>query len=679
MNDTFLQPEEVTTTHADLKWQDRLDALVSGHCTEDDFVEEMANLRESSSSSIWDIVALLDQRYRCGQMPTTLYRSVESKLAQRELDTFDDDMTADLPQSVGHSPVTAQRIGTASISDHKTPLNSARPMPVVAGSELASITASDLRPCNRPPMQPMEIGHVLRDRYVLESGLGSGGMGTVYKAGDRFRCDLPESERHVAIKILHENLHSRPEVLTNLRREFYCAQTLSHKNIVRVYELDRDGDVAFFTMELLEGRTLRAMMQQFHPLPVKRQYAWPIIQDIGAGLAHAHARKVIHGDLKPQNILITNSGEVRILDFGTSCMRARQRASLERPIKTDSTALTPAYASCELLDGQPADPRDDLYAFACLSYELLAGEHPFQNKRSNEARDLGVTPRRPPGLTNRQWRALSMALSWERKDRSISVREWITELNARSPRLGPLVRNHDLSAERLPRGKISAPRRTIPLLGVLLILLMTWGMINWPSKDPINGGGIRLSAAASKVPANVDTSASNAAPSPIASPASAENRIPDAVAPANVSSLTSQPLVPPARKALGHDGERARVRSESVNTIEIGARSYSIRSDWNFAEIRVHRSFGFEDDATFEWWTEPASAQAGFDYVPQTRTTHVFSNGLRSASVFVKVLANPARKSAGVFYVVIGNPSKGNSLGSVTRTAIQLLASQRAP
>jgi serine/threonine protein kinase len=410
-------------------------------------------------------------------------------------------------------------------------------------------------------------------------------------------------------------------------------------------------------------------------LPVKRQYAWPIIRDIGAGLAHAHVRKVIHGDLKPQNILITNSGEVRILDFGTSSMRVRQRASVERPIKTDSTALTPAYASCELLDGQPADPRDDLYALACLSYELLAGEHPFQNKRSNQARDLGVTPRRPPGLTNRQWRALSMALSWERKDRSISVLDWITELNARPSVLGPLVRNHDLSAERVPRGK---PRRTMLLLGVLFILLMTWGTINWPSKDPINGGGDRLSAGASKVAANVDTSAPNAAPSPTASPASAESRIPVTVAPASVSSLTSQPLVPPARKALGHDGERAGVRSESVNTIEIGARSYSIRSDGNFAEIRVHRSFGFEDDATVEWWTEPASAQAGFDYVPQTRATHVFSKGQRRASVFVKVLANPARKSACVFYVVIGNPSKGNSLGSVTRTAIQLPASQRA-
>jgi serine/threonine protein kinase len=654
MDDTVLHPEVVTTTRADLIWQDRLDALVSGHCTEDDFVDGIADLRESAPNSIWDIVALLDQRYRRGQMPVALYRSVESKLAQHALDTYDDDMTIDLPQCVGQSAVTA------------------------------SMTASRLRRPNPPPKRPMAIGHVLRDRYVLENRLGSGGMGTVYRAHDRFRCDFPESERQVAIKILHEDLRSRPEVLTNLRREYSCTQTLSHKNIVRVYEIDRDGDVAFLTMELLEGKTLRAMMQQFHPSPVKRQYAWSIIRDIGAGLAHAHARHVIHGDLKPQNIFIMNSGEARILDFGTSSMRASQRASLERSIKTDPTALTPAYASCELLDGEPADPRDDLYAFACLSYELLAGKHPFENKRSKEARDLGVMPRRPPELTNRQWRALSMALSWERKDRSISVGDWIGELDAGSSLLGARVGNHDRSAERVVRG--NSPRRIIPLLGVLLILMVAWGMINWPSKAPINGGDIRLSAAASTAPA-FDTSASNAAPLPTASPGSAESpgpaegqvpsaerQVPDAVIPANVSSPRGHPLVPPARKALGHDQERATIRRESVNTIALGARSYFIRSDLNFAEIRVRRSFGFEDDATFEWWTEPGSAQAGVDYVPQIRTTHAFFRGLRGASIFVKVLANPARQSARVFYVVIGNPSKGNSLGRVTRTAIQLPA-----
>jgi hypothetical protein len=277
-----------------------------------------------------------------------------------------------------------------------------------------------------------------------------------------------------------------------------------------------------------------------------------------------------------------------------------------------------------------------------------------------------------------------MALSWERKDRSISVGDWIGELDAGSSLLGARVGNHDRSAERVVRG--NSPRRIIPLLGVLLILMVAWGMINWPSKAPINGGDIRLSAAASTAPA-FDTSASNAAALSTASPASAESpgpaesqvpsaerQVPDAVIPANVSSPRGHPLVPPARKALGHDRARASVHGKSVNTIEIGARSYFIRPDLNFAEIRVHRSFGFEDEATFEWWTDPGSAQAGSDYVPQARTTHVFFKGLRGASVFVKILANPARKSARVFYVVIGNPSAGNSLGRVTRTAIRLPA-----
>jgi len=603
---------------------------------------------------------------------------VESNLARHALDAFDDDMTVDLPECVGQSAAAVQRTGAGGISDHKTAVNSARPSEPVEAA--ASDAASDLGLFNRPPMRPIEIGHVLRDRYVLESRLGRGGMGTVYKAADRFRCDLPENERHVAIKILHEDLHSRPAVLTNLRREFYCAQTLAHKNVVRVYELDRDGDVAFFTMELLEGKTLRAMMQQSHPLPVERRRAWPIIRDIAAGLAHAHARNVLHGDLKPQNIFIPNSGEVRILDFGTSRMRADKRASLERCIKADSISLTPAYASCELLDGQPADPRDDLYALACLSYELLAGEHPFQNKRCDEARDLGLTPRRPPGLTSRQWRALSMALSWERKDRSISVGDWITELDARSSLLRPRVRNHDLPVERSSRGRIGAARRVIPLLGVLFILLVTWGVINWPSSEvPLDRGGSRVSAVASTMPADVDTSPSIATPAPNVSPGPAKSQTADPATPAKDSSPTIQPPVPPAPTMRGRDEERPRVHSKSVNTIEIGARSYFIRPHWNFAEIRVHRSFGFEDNATFEWWTEPGSAQAGSDYIPQTRATHVFFKGLRGASVFVKVLANPARNSARVFYVVIGNPSEGNSLGSVTRTAIKLPASQRAP
>src|ERR1019366_2799126 len=221
--------------------------------------------------------------------------------------------------------------------------------------------------------------------------------GAVFNAVDRYRCDLLEADRQVAIKVLYENIRNRPEVMAHLRREFYCAQTLSHRNIVKVYELDQEDDVAFFTMELLAGEPLSGVIERMRLLSIPRSYAWAIVKDVGAGLAHAHSRNVVHADIKPQNIMITTCGEVRILDFGVSSVLTRERWSADRNLKNHVAAVTPAYASCELLDGQQADPRDDLYALACLSYELLTGQHPFQRRTSTEARDLGMAPARPPG------------------------------------------------------------------------------------------------------------------------------------------------------------------------------------------------------------------------------------------------------------------------------------------
>lgn len=253
----------------------------------------------------------------------------------------------------------------------------------------------------------VEIGRVLRGRYVLEMRLGSGSKGTVFKALDRYRADLPEAQQYVAIKILHAAIsdNNREKLLAKLRQEFHCVQMLSHRNIVNVFELDRDGDVDFFTMEYLDGELLSGVMARLHPLTLSRPQAWAIIREIGSGLEHAHARNVVHADLKPQNIMITRSGEVRILGFGAST----------------AITMTPAYAGCELLEGRPADPRDDIYALACLTYELLAGTHPFQRRRSTEARDLGIVPKRPAELGLRQWRAIVTGLSWHRAGRSVSV------------------------------------------------------------------------------------------------------------------------------------------------------------------------------------------------------------------------------------------------------------------
>jgi serine/threonine protein kinase len=480
-----------------------------------------------------------------------------------------------------------------------------------------------------------EIGRVLRNRYVLEARLGRGGMGTVFKALDRYRCDLPEDNRHVAIKFLHESAAGRPEILSSLRSEFHCAQALSHPNIVKVYELDQDDEAAFFTMEFLEGELLSDVIERLKPQAKPRAYAWGIIRDVGAGLAHAHARNVAHGDLKPQNIMITDSGEVRILDFGASSALYR--------LRSNSMALTPAYACCELLAGAAADPRDDLYALACVSYELLAGQHPFQRRRSTEARALGMAAQRPHGLSQRQWETLTIGLSWDRQNRSISIRDWIAMLDP------------------APVAKRQWVRRAAGLLAVLLASGILWTSFNRASFEKKIGGAAAVPRQASPVS---EPSVANPPVGTAAAPtASGKQDILPAEDPAQAAQTPPLPL--PRRAGTG----------ATRNDISISAGHYSIGSRQNFAEVQVRRSPSSDGDTSFVWWTEPSSALPGVDYVPQARMTQHLPNGSNLASLFVRLVPR-ARNHSAAFYVAIGEPSNGASLGRVSRTTVLLPASK---
>jgi hypothetical protein len=228
---------------------------------------------------------------------------------------------------------------------------------------------------------------------------------------------------------------------------------------------------------------------------------------------------------------------------------------------------------------------------------------------------------------------------------------------------------------------------------MLVVLATAWGVTDWRSKPHGDVGGARSAAAAVTAPTHANAAAGGAAPTaangtaPQASPpsrleaAATTNRLGAATpasTPAATATAAAKPLAAPGTatalvttKAPAR-GLRANLHKEGVNTIEIGARAYAVYPGRNFAEIRVRRSFGFDDDAAFEWWTEPSSAQPGADYVPQLRTAQAFPKGRRGASVFVKIIQNPARKSAREFFVVIGNLSKGNTMGAVSRTAIRL-------
>ncbi len=423
-----------------------IDALVRGEWTEEEFLSGTLDLLEAEADLSWDALAYIDQRYRRGQLDERTFQSIKSQIAQRAIGDSRvrdgrDGVTVELYPARRPVPVKAKSpaaSGNSGVADWAAAIpRPAIPASAVPGptsavpgptSAVPGPTSAARGPAAAGPGKPvLAIGQVLRDRYCVKRLLGRGGMGDVYEALDVSGEAGAPPKRPVAIKVLREGFDQPPELTARLRREFECTRKLSHPNIIKVFEFDRVDNWAFYTMELLKGERVDDMLAREAGRALPRPYAWALIGAIGAALAHAHSRNVIHGDLSPKNVMITPGGEVRVLDFGSSTM-SNGAAVSALPLVGGAVATTPAYASCELLEGQPADPRDDLYSLACIAFELLAGVRPFPGKRSNEARDEGIQPRRPPGLNYTQWRTLQVGLSWARDARSMSVRQWLARL-----------------------------------------------------------------------------------------------------------------------------------------------------------------------------------------------------------------------------------------------------------
>jgi len=523
---------------------------------------------------------------------------------------------------------------------------------------------------------PVRVGCVIRDRYVLEERLGIGDKGTVFKALDRYRSDLPEEDRYVAIKILQPTANNHGELVADLRREFYCAQTLSHESIINVYQLDRDGDLDFFTMELLEGELLSSVLARLHPAAMSRPQAWAIIRDIGSGLAHAHSRNVIHADLKPHNIMMTHSGEVRVLDFSNAVGHYTEDGVHRKHAFSSGTL---AYASCEILAGRAPDPRDDVYALACLSYELLAGEHPFQRRPATEARDLGIVPKRPPGLTRQQWQTLAMGLSWHRAGRSIAVRAWLNKMHVeRAARRAPGVGGPQ--SPPVDRGTIASLRATTMFV-VLLMTVSVWvSFVRWASGSRATGD--------ETVPELI-ADQPNESNQPNQQPGEVSAATSQAGAPAVGSGVrgaapsTTPPQTPESQPKLannrGHNASRPKQLPASDRTLLVSAGNYTVQAGEHFAEIRLRRSSLLPSDTEFVWWTEAASAKPGIDYVHQGKVIHSFPKGKISTSFFVKLVPRALRARPEVFYVAIAEAGRNASSDPVARAAVWLPVNQDHP
>lgn len=249
----------------------------------------------------------------------------------------------------------------------------------------------------------------------IEAPLGRGGMGTVY-LGRQVRLD-----REVAVKVLARELANDPLFLERLEREARVMARLRHPNIVAVHDFHRDGESAAIVMELVEGGTLRDKLRD-HPNGLPVDEALRIVRQIAAGLTMAHAEGVIHRDMKPENVLIAESGAAMVSDFG-----------LAMPLNDDSARLTLTgtavgtvdYMAPEQLKGTEVDVRIDIYALGVIAYELLTGQTP------RGSFDPPHVLRKE--VSNTISAAVMRALRPRAQDRFASVNEFILALEDRAP------------------------------------------------------------------------------------------------------------------------------------------------------------------------------------------------------------------------------------------------------
>ena len=275
-------------------------------------------------------------------------------------------------------------------------------------------------------------GTLIKSRFLLVEELGRGGMGVVYTARDLVHEEAGESDSLIAIKLLSDSFKEHPEALHMLQQETKKSRQLAHPNIVTVYDFDRDDDLVYMTMELLSGQSLEAYLEEHRHKTIDKEVI-SIIADIAHGLMYAHQRNIIHSDLKPSNIFLTDKG-AKVLDFGIA--RAAQQSDAQQSSEEKFIALTPSYASLEMFQGEPPDPRDDIYAFACICYQLIANSHPYKRRPATEALEKGWVPEKISTLKERQWQALLKGLALKREQRTETVGEFIRDLlpKRRQPR-----------------------------------------------------------------------------------------------------------------------------------------------------------------------------------------------------------------------------------------------------
>lgn len=406
----------------------RLDEKIDNVDMLSEIQDGIGRLLNNNGGSEAEIRRILQERYDSGELRKETFQLVKSML-----DRYVTEIVETSPSiSEAADLLEGRQEATVVINPPPAPEPLSEPTP--AGDDAMSSTTVipvDDSVNTDDVDSRVQIGSVLRDRFMLQERVSGGAMGVVYKAMDRRLAEAGTGEPWVALKVLAPALSRNGHALRALQQEAAKGRCLVHPNIVRFIDLDRDDELYFILMEWLEGRTLASILDSPDARNIDKNRALQIVRQVGGALDYAHKCGIVHADVKPGNIMIMPNGDAKLFDFGIARVR-QQQMSRDRDFDPGVLGLlTPAYSSMQVLTGETPTPSDDVFSLACLLYRLVAGYRVFGPRNAAEAAEEGMKPQQVDGFTDAEWRVLKKALSYSRVARFDSMADFIDALDVR--------------------------------------------------------------------------------------------------------------------------------------------------------------------------------------------------------------------------------------------------------
>jgi hypothetical protein len=338
------------------------------------------------------------------------------------------------------------------------------------------------------------IGTLISERYRLEEKIGSGGMSSVYRAFD------PMLERWVAIKLMHRDISNDPDQLERFRREARAVAQLNHPHVVTVIDAGEDDGAPYIVFEYVEGETLKDRIRRLGRLPVSEAVAYAI--EIGRALESAHANRLVHRDVKPQNVLIDADGRAKVTDFGIA--RSLEAQGLTA---TGRVLGTTDYVSPEQALGHEVTGQSDIYSLGIVLYEMLTGETPFKADTQvavamkHVREPLPDVQRRRPEISAALASVVERSTAKETQNRYASVGQMVHDLEEvlaiEAARTGQATGEATTVLQSLSGdtadfapARLRRPRRALAVTTLLLALLAATGIFLAERTEKGTGGTV---------------------------------------------------------------------------------------------------------------------------------------------------------------------------------------------